>query len=538
MQPQSVETEHHTRCSSRSEQHGHSLCACQSHALSAAVSLVSRPRTDPPPEASTWARAMPPQARARAGARARGRGGGRIQGPPLRDAAAVSNARKAQRKAAVHELNVMAAEVGLKTVSVKRLRAVDVEQLARALQRRMRSAVEAARLRRTLEAWVANGGSLSVPVLDAEDPDALPESPLDGHRVLARGFRLESKDFMLTYNSGAFTREVWPGFEAFTSELAGRLGSRAWSACLEQSEAPGRFHLHSYFFWTDGLGVKFRNLDAFVFEGVTPRADVCRAGAQDRLNRPGALRGLYYVSIMKRGTIASSTNFHVWKDYVPKAQWLTAWWNQHKLTHEQYLEHSVQFRTGHRARKAEVDSVVDEERRLGRKRRREEALGLLSARRRGFKPRTLQVRRWLASFNVPNWRYSMLVLVGPSKMGKSELAKDMRGPEKTLLVDCQNALHPDLADFDPERHEAVVFDEISGADFVIRNKKLLQGHVDGARLGQSPTQRFAYEVMLWRVPIVLTCNHWDPTADGLRPADQDWLLENCVVEAVNAPVWQ
>ena len=92
--------------------------------------------------------------------------------------------------------------------------------------------------------------------------------------------------------------------------------------------------------------------------------------------------------------------------------------------------------------------------------------------------------------------------------------------------------------FDPERNEAVVFDEISGADFVIRNKKLLQGHVDGARLGQSPTQRFAYEVMLWRVPIVLTCNHWDPTADGLRPADQDWLLENCVVEAVNAPVWQ
>ena len=456
----------------------------------------------------------------------------------MRDAAAVSNARKAQRKAAVHELNVMAAEVGLRSASVKRLRAAEVEQLARALQRRMRRAVEAARLRRTLAAWVANGGTLSVPVLDAEDPETQPRSPLDGHRVLGRGFRLESKAFMLTYNSGHFTPGAWPDFETFTADLAGRLGARAWSACLEKSEAAGRYHLHSYFFWTDGLGVKFRNLDTFVFHEVTPRADVCRAGAQDRLNRPGALRGLYYVSIMKRGTISASTNFHAWSDYFPKAQWLTGWWNQHKLTHEQYLEHSVQFRTGHRARKAEVDSVVEEERRLLRKRRRDEALGLLKARRRGFKTRPLQVRRWLASFNVPDWRYSMLVLVGPSKMGKSELAKDMRGPEKTLLVDCQNAQHPDLAEFDPEHHEAVVLDEISGADFVIRNKKLLQGHVDGARLGQSPTQRFSYEVMLWRVPIVLTCNHWDPAADGLRPSDQEWLQENCVVQTVNEPVWQ
>ena len=135
------------------------------------------------------------------------------------------------------------------------------------------------------------------------------------------------------------------------------------------------------------------------------------------------------------------------------------------------------------------------------------------------------------------WRYSMLVLVGPSKMGKSEWAKDMRGVDKTLVVDCQNAEHPDLADFDPQRHAAIVFDEISGPDFVLHNKKLLQGHVDGARLGQSPTQRFAYEVMLWRVPIILTCNHWDPAAGALHPLDIDWLEQNCVVQIVNEPVW-
>ena len=493
---------------------------------------------------------MPPRAQARA--RGRGPGAGVIAGRGLgrggrgrailagrgrQDAAAVSNARKARRKAAVRELNVLAAEMGLPPISVKQHRAVDVEQQARALQRRMRNAGDAARLRRPLTAWIANGGELTVPVLDEGDPETQPRSPVDGHRVLGRGYRLESKAFMLTYNSRSFTQAVWTDFERFTSGLADRLGARAWAACLEESEEPGRKHLHSYYFWTDGKGVRFRNLDTFAFQDVTPRADVCRGAAQDRFNRTAALRGFYYVALKKRGTLEAAANYHAWIDYFPKAQWVTAWWNQHKLTHEQYLEVSVRLRSGHAARKAEVESVVADERRFSLKRRRQEALELLAKRRRGFKPRPEQVRRWLASFDEPDWRYSMLVLVGPSKMGKSEWAKDMRGVEKTLLIDCQNAEHPDLADYDPDRHAAVIFDEISGPDFVLRNKKLLQGHVDGARLGQSPTQRFAHQVMLWRVPLVLTCNHWDPAADDLHPSDLDWLEQNCVVQTVSDPVW-
>ena len=85
--------------------------------------------------------------------------------------------------------------------------------------------------------------------------------------------------------------------------------------------------------------------------------------------------------------------------------------------------------------------------------------------------------------------------------------------------------------------QPVVVDEISGPDFVNRNKKLLQGHVDGSRLAQSPTQRFAYEILLWRVPMILTCNEWEPSAAGLNPSDVEWLEQNCVVERVTEPVW-
>ena len=92
-----------------------------------------------------------------------------------------------------------------------------------------------------------------------------------------------------------------------------------------------------------------------------------------------------------------------------------------------------------------------------------------------------------------------------------------------------------LHDFNPVAHLLVVMDDVSGVDFVLRNKKVLQAHADGALLGQSPTQRFAHGVSLWRVPIVLTCNDWDIAA--LSATDANWVAENCVVEHITARVF-
>jgi hypothetical protein len=40
------------------------------------------------------------------------------------------------------------------------------------------------------------------------------------------------------------------------------------------------------------------------------------------------------------------------------------------------------------------------------------------------------------------------------------------------------------------------------------------------------------------VPIILTCNHWDPEVDVKRAKDREWLEDNCVVHPVSEPVWQ
>ena len=81
----------------------------------------------------------------------------------------------------------------------------------------------------------------------------------------------------------------------------------------------------------------------------------------------------------------------------------------------------------------------------------------------------------------------------------------------------------------------MLLDEISGPEFVVRNKKALQAHIDGALLGQSPTQQFSYEVMLWRTPLILTTNKWE--YDAFDSADVDWIEANSVAIHVDDPVW-
>ena len=72
--------------------------------------------------------------------------------------------------------------------------------------------------------------------------------------------------------------------------------------------------------------------------------------------------------------------------------------------------------------------------------------------------------------------------------------------------------------------------------FAVSNKKLLQSHVDGARLGQSATQLFAYEVFLWRTPIMLTTNNWK--YDDYTDSDKNWLDANCVAVHIQEKVFE
>ena len=55
-----------------------------------------------------------------------------------------------------------------------------------------------------------------------------------------------------------------------------------------------------------------------------------------------------------------------------------------------------------------------------------------------------------------------------------------------------------------------------------------------SQVGQAATQKFAYEVNLWRVALVCTTNYWPPK---VSPADAEWIRSNVVAVEVSEPVW-
>ena len=248
-------------------------------------------------------------------------------------------------------------------------------------------------------------------------------------------------------------------------------------------------------------------------------------------------RGHFYCSVHKAGALFTCTNYAPWGGtWVPDAAWVVSLYRQHKLDHDQYLHLSALLRDGHERRKASVEAVRASEQASAFTQERAWARAQVQAKALPFKVLRPEVERWKMQYEEIEERYKMLVLYGPSRTGKTRLARSLFGDDRTLVVDVQHAEHPDLRAYRRHTHKAVLLDEVQGPSFIVNNKKLLQAHVDGAILGQSATQLYTYEVFLWRTPIMISTNNW--CLDDLTDEEREWVHANCVVVHITEEVFE
>ena len=279
------------------------------------------------------------------------------------------------REGAIQKLNGIAAQVGLDKLPVKTAWKA-VQRLIKKVQARTTDAPTTARLFDTAKEWVDNWGHLDgtlapPPPQGSKAPPGDDATLVPKHRVLLPNFRLQSRAFMVTYNSKQFTKETWCALRAFTQTTAQRLGATAWAACLEESlnakhfpsgritskTCPSpQFHGHAYYFWDGAERVRLHNTNDFVFAGVRPRVDVC-AARNPATFKSAALHGLWYVFVRKKGAVAEATNYLPWQAYLPKKEWLVSLWAQRKLDHDDFERLSAHFREGHAARMQELAAV-------------------------------------------------------------------------------------------------------------------------------------------------------------------------------------
>ena len=132
---------------------------------------------------------------------------------------------------------------------------------------------------------------------------------------------------------------------------------------------------------------------------------------------------------------------------------------------------SVKLRVDHEKRKACVDAVIAAETALAYEEEQKQARELIAAGAKPFKPIPDAIQQWQLQYLVPQERFKMLILYGPSCTGKSRLARHLFGEQDTLVIDVQHAAHPDLRPYVRHKHKAILLDEVSSPSFVIANKK-------------------------------------------------------------------
>lgn len=480
--------------------------------------------------------------------------------------------RQLHRRSAIKLLNDVTAELslGVTPLRLKERSAAVVTRRVKLLEPRCQEDSLAKRLRQAVEQYVNNGGKLLRQVIpatqasdasnekdatvteDFNDTDAVratDEAAVPLHRVLEGSFHLHSKAFMLTYNSDSFTPECWERFKKQIRELHASLKSRAWAATLEKSlhtaDSQARYHLHAYFYWNDGVGLHRRNTDEFVFDGVHPRVDVNTATAPWTFYS-AACRGLWYVSVMKLGTMKSATNFRPWRRYVPKVQWLQDLYAAQKLTHDQYLELSVNFGPGHSNRRRDLFDAVRDEREASVQSHVTQELNLLKEAGLLKKARQFDVvDKFVSCFvGAPMFRRPILVIVGGTNLGKSILAADVLhkiatalGLESFLEITVEGNDTLDLGDFDHRKQAGVLFDGVGDAMFLKQNREVLQGRPKKCKGGQSATMMYSYPFTLCRRAVVAT---FDLSATNLPLLKTDhWLSDsrNVLLLHLTEPAW-
>ena len=410
---------------------------------------------------------------------------------------ATSNTRSLHRRAALRELNALVDVLEL-TINRLDIRAPDtklLEKFLRLLNRRCTDEPLHSRFADAVSKWVDNGGVLpeSMSLVRAggttlADEDGQPahangeEVPVVArHKVLKSGFRLKSKAFMMTHNSREFTRSMWPRYRSWVVALFRRYGAKAWAACLELSEnAAGSgavsatvYHFHAYLFWEDGVGIQLLDLAPLAFVGVRPRVDACVQVANGRSLRTAALHGLWYVTIMKSGTVEADTNHQMWKDYQPCVRWLIGLWEAGKLSNDEYMKLSQRFRSGHAKRKLDVAEVArDELDRAVRDHVDQEVEAIKEDNATKAKPfRTFaEVERFVSLFAYARRRRPILVLVGGTNWGKSELGADelrriarLLSVPRFLEVTVEGDSALDFSAFDVRRDAGALLDGVDDA---------------------------------------------------------------------------
>lgn len=339
-----------------------------------------------------------------------------------------------------------------------------------------------------------------------------------------KGFRIAATAVLLTY-SGISGLDEWDAFIAFVEQRLQTWKVLRWCATMEQSRQ-GNLHTHLMLQFKTTIDRLSRY---FAFGSKQPNAgpngnmgvDYCGEGFCRRKFQSSVDRGMFYVWADKIGTsrdrngspCVAGNYWPCWTDAQQTYQVLSRWpetlWKQRKLTHGRFEEYLFLTRDGVLPKKRNLDAVRSHEEEV------EEAAGIAAAVDRVRSnpqlfqpfPRIPEADAWLRNLEIDALRYPILVVLGPSGVGKTEWAKSLFRNALELKVGGLQHFPEGMRAFCRKSHDGLVLDDVRDLAFVANHQDKLQGKYDAAvEFASTPGGTCAYRKYLFAVPTVVTIN--------------------------------
>lgn len=314
--------------------------------------------------------------------------------------------------------------------------------------------------------------------------------------------------------------EQWCRFLVFVKGSLRTWAATRWTATLE-TNANGAHHAHLMVQFTRR---KQRSSTDFVFERLRPNAaanDLLGEGWSKKRWQTSVDRGHFYCYANKRGTVRdSSGKLCVDGNYAPAwtgdlctypvlGAWPEKLWKAYKLDDDQYDEYLHLCKDGLPSRKRNFDEYRSWTKRKASEKKVAERTKRIRSNPALYQPfaRVPEADEWLDLFKHDALRYPVLLVHGKSRVGKTEWAESLFQRPLVLKVGT-NTQFPDKArQLDREKHDGLVLDDVRDLEFLSDHQEALQGKYSGeVELGTTPSGQYAFEVDLYRLPVVATVN--------------------------------
>ena len=349
----------------------------------------------------------------------------------------------------------------------------------------------------------------------------------------SRAYEVHARVVLLTYH-GFQDLTQWHRFVEMVRAALTAWSVQRWCATFEACET-GALHTHLVMQFTRKVHT---TVQTFVFEGLVPNVrdgDYLGEGLCKRRYEQSVNRGFWYVYADKIGTqretdgrpCVAGNHVPVWQPaqrgqsrYAVLGKWCESLWKERKLDHSTYERYLFSARDGVLTRRRNLEAVREWEDREREDKERKAATRRVHAALFEKFEKVPAAEEWLAVFTHELDRYPFLVVLAPSRAGKTEWAKSLF--EHPLVMEVGDLEHfPDtMREFKRDAHDGIVLDDLRDMYFLVRHQEKLQGKVDVvSEFASTPSGTYSYTKWLWKVPIVITANYTTRNLDLLKEND-------------------